>query len=283
MFNPCHELTNELDVCVTSGKAAHNHCRRFNYDKTKIFKLENHRGKIIEKSSKNESIFFYPYALINQTWVMEENNHSITDPDIECGLLIFRHNNKYNEQRPFITSGTIHRDVTGRIHNMTDPNHKSWRNHKSYNGSRLNHTRLYSHHCNEDSCLTHLKAIRLYTPITDLTEWRKRTEYYQGRKAGGVTCRLLRIFGASILFPIFLNLTFSIVLFVNDFRHEWANIFEVIPLMLLCYPQYKVIKFLTRFLFIHRDENILNKDKEEHDRTIAPLEPFLESCLQVRN
>lgn len=31
------------------------------------------------------------------------------------------------------------------------------------------------------------------------------------------------------------------------------------------------------------DENVLKAQKEEHGKTLVPLEPFLESCLQVRN
>ena len=72
------------------------------------------------------------------------------------------------------------------------------------------------------------------------------------------------------------------MLLVNDFRNQKANIFEIIPLVLLFYPQYKTIKFLVQYL-IHRDETVLNREKEENDRNVAPLEPFLESALQVRH
>ena len=59
--------------------------------------------------------------------------------------------------------------------------------------------------------------------------------------------------------------------------------FETIPLLLLIYPQYKCMKFLAQYLLIHRDEDLLNREKEENNKTVAPLEPFLESCLQVSN
>ena len=108
------------------------------------------------------------------------------------------------------------------------------------------------------------------------------TDFYNGIKVGGITCELLQIYGTCILVPILLNLSFNMVVFVHDYRKQKANLFEIIPLLLLFYPQYKTIKFLLQYLFIHRDENLLNKEKEEHDRTVAPLEPFLESCLQVR-
>ena len=86
----------------------------------------------------------------------------------------------------------------------------------------------------------------------------------------------------SIFLPILLNLIFTIVLFVNDFTEKKANIFEIVPLIFLCYPQYKTIKFLAQYILVHRDENLLNEEKEENDRTVAPLEPYLESCLQVK-
>ena len=47
----------------------------------------------------NETIFFYPYSKINGTLVMEEKNHSINDLEIECGLLIFRHNELFLPRR----------------------------------------------------------------------------------------------------------------------------------------------------------------------------------------
>ena len=86
----------------------------------------------------------------------------------------------------------------------------------------------------------------------------------------------------SIIFPILLNLSFNIVLFTNEFRDGKANIFEIVPLILLIFPQYKTIKFLLQYIFIHRDESRLNQDKAHNDRDVAPLEPFLESCFQVR-
>ena len=42
------------------------------------------------------------------------------------------------------------------------------------------------------------------------------------------------------------------------------------------------MKFLAQYLLIHRDEDLLNREKEENNKTVAPLEPFLESCLQVK-
>ena len=138
------------------------------------------------------------------------------------------------------------------------------------------------HYCNEDSCLTHLKSLHFGTSIHDLTEWRKKTDFYVGVKVGGLTCKVLQIYGISILIPILLNLSFTIVVFVNDIRKQKANLFEIIPILILFYPQYKTLKFLLQYIFIYRDENLLNEEKEENNRTVASLEPYLESCLQVR-
>ena len=240
---PCSSITGEFDYCFVAGKESGLNCFSFSKD-SKFFELSQNNVNHVLTSSTNETVFFYPYSRINQTWVMEENNHSIKDPDIKCGLLFYRHNDDDNNQQP----GTL----------------------------------KYNHHYNEDVCLTHLKALHAATSITDLAKWREKIDYILGVKVGGVTCRLLQIYGTCILIPILLNLIFNIVLYINDFQHKKANIFETIPLVLLVYPQYKTIKFLSQYLFVHRDENVLNQEKEENDRTVAPLEPFLESCLQVR-
>ena len=39
--------------------------------------------------------------------------------------------------------------------------------------------------------------------------------------------------------------------------------------------------FLVKYLFVHRDQEVLNQEKDENDMVIAPLEPYLESCIQV--
>ena len=240
LFWPCNSLTSEFDYCVVSGEKSGTYCRNYG---NKMYQFLYERTISVENSSPNDTIFFYPYSWINHTLILDEQNHSIIDSDVECGILIFRHNNIYNEQRQ-----------------------------GSYK---------YPYQCNEDVCLTHLKGLKKLTAITDLTEWRKTTDHLESLKVGGLVCQLLQIYGLSISIPILLNLIFNTVLFVNDFRSNNANIFEIIPLILFAYPQYRTIKFLVKYLFIHQDEQILNQEKEENDRTVAPLEPFLESCLQV--
>ena len=257
---PCGEYTKELDYCLVLGSESATDCFVFKTTNRTVELLEldyqftSHsftnqfyqqllKRKInVEAFSTNENILFYPFSLINQSWVIEEKNHSITDPEIKCGILFLKHyNNKL--QQPYGPS--------------------------------------YDHYCDEDSCLTHLKSLRTGTSISDLSEWKKRADNFHGRKVGGVICYVLQIYGWSILIPILLNLGFHIVLFSNDFHDKEANIFEIIPLMLLVYPQYKTIKFLCEYLFVHRNEEVLNYEKEKNNREVASLEPFLESCLQV--
>ena len=242
-------LTKEFDLCIVSGKESVLYCGRLSKDSKyeELYKSRLIHATHPRHSSTNEKVFFYPYSLINQTVVMQEENHPITDPDVKCGLLLYRHNNEENNyQQP----GTL----------------------------------KYVHYYNEDVCHFHLKSLHSLTSITGLKEWREKNDYIFGINVGvgGLICRLLQIYGACILFPILLNLIFNIVLFINDFRDQKANIFEIIPLLLLVYPQYKILKFLSQYIFNHRDEQILRQEIEESNRTVAPLEPFLESCFQVR-
>ena len=241
-FNPTIR-SDKFDYCSVSGKESYAYCSGFK--PLQFIEQLQKLTILVENSSSKETIFFYPFSLINQTWKIQEKNHSITDPEIKCGVLFFRHNNEYDNQR------------------------------------KKTNLQNYAYNCNEDVCLIHLKALHRDTSITNLTEWRKKTEYYAGRKVGGFTCHLLQIYGWSILIPFILNLSFSIVLFINDFQDGKANIFEIIMIVFAFYSQYKTLKFLMRYLLIHKDENILRQDKDAHDKTVANREPFLESCFQV--
>ena len=199
--------------------------------------------KYVVFSSSNEKTYFYPLSKMNQSFVLEEKGRPITDPDIQCGILEI--------------------DISATKQNTIVPSQ-------------------HNYYCNENACLTHLEYLHAYTSMWDLAKWRKTTDYMNGVKVGGVTCHLLKIYGSSIIIPILLNLFFNVVWYVKDVREKKANLVEVIPLVLLFYPQYKTLKYLAQYLFVHRDENRLNKDKEDNDRSIAHLEPFVESSIQVR-
>ena len=135
--------------------------------------------------------------------------------------------------------------------------------------------------CNEHACQLHLQYLHRSSNIYNLELWKNTTDFIGGIKYGGPICFLLRTYGWFILVPILINTSFTLVVFKNDLETGKANKFEIIPLLLLCYPQYKTLKFLLMYVFCHRDEAVLNRDKEEHDRDLSSLEPFLESCLQV--
>ena len=136
-------------------------------------------------------------------------------------------------------------------------------------------------YCNEDSCLTHLKTLHKSTTISDLSDWRSKVDYLYGFQVGGAPCKMLKIYGTVMLFPILLNLAFNINVFRQDLRQKKANRFELFTVVFLVYYPYKTIKCLLKYLFCHRNEQQLIYDKNEIERRVAPLEPFLESCLQV--
>ena len=236
--------SDDFDYCSVSGQESYTYCSGFKPLQF-IEQLQKVTILVVNSPSK-ETVFFYPFSLINQTWTIQEKNHSITDPKITCGILFFRHNNEYDHQRA-----------------ETD-------------------LKNYVYYCNEDVCLIHLKALHRDTSITNLTEWRKKTEYLAGRKVGGFTCHLLQIYGWSILIPFILNLIFSIVLFIDDFQDGKAKQFEILMIIFAFYTQYKTLKLLMNYLFIHHDEDVLRQDKDANDKIVANREPFLESCFQVR-
>ena len=136
-------------------------------------------------------------------------------------------------------------------------------------------------YCNEDVCLTHIKSLHYQTDIYDYENWKNTTVFNYGVRIGGPVCQLLSIYGYTIIIPILLNLFFNVVIFIQDYRLGKANKFEILPLVFFLYPQYKTIKMLVKYLFVHRDEEVLNQEKDENDMVIAPLEPYLESCIQV--
>ena len=261
LFHPCYFLAGGygpllntwFEFCTVAGEASLTHCLRIqeenatNFQSLVLSRFKYVLGDVLYSSS-NETVFFYSYSWTNQTLVVEEKGQSSIDPKTPCGFLIFRHDNVSQQ--------------------------------KLQEMKKHSHTNTY--HYNEDACRTHLKSLQVTTSIYNLHEWKTRTDYMFSKKVGGKTCELLRIYGISIIFPICLNLFFTYVLFSNDVREGKASNLEIIPVILLVYPQYKTIKFIVQYLFIHHDETQLNLDKTENDRTLASLEPFLESSFQVR-
>ena len=66
LFSFCQQLTQELDFCFVSGKASGLYCDNLKYD-PEFNQLRNARKMLVESSSTNETIFFYPYSKINET------------------------------------------------------------------------------------------------------------------------------------------------------------------------------------------------------------------------
>ena len=88
-----------------------------------------------------------------------------------------------------------------------------------------------------------------------------------------------QIYGYIVLLPILLNFIFNIVTFVEDLKNDKAKLFEVV--FLFIYAQYRCMKFLAKYIFVHRDEQTLNADTEEHNRDVAHMEAYMESGFQV--
>ena len=136
--------------------------------------------------------------------------------------------------------------------------------------------------CGADVCFIHLQKLHESTDIFDLSRWISQLGYVDGLKVGGRTCRLLRGYGRTIIFPILLNLIFSFIIFRRDVKQDNARKYEAIPAIFLFYPQWKSLKYLINYAFKHKDENKLKNDIKEFDRDVACIEPFMESSFQVR-
>ena len=134
--------------------------------------------------------------------------------------------------------------------------------------------------CGTDSCLLHLQRLKYYMNISSLDAWKQETYYSGGVKSGGKTCQLLQQYGLASLVPILLNLTFHILLFLDDVKFGIASKKEAVFVLCLFYPQWKTLRFLYDYLR-NEDENKLNKAKNDFDRDVGALEPFLESAFQV--
>ena len=56
--------------------------------------------------------------------------------------------------------------------------------------------------------------------------------------------------------------------------------FEIIPVLILCYPQWRCCKFLVNYLY-HKDENRLQVEKQTYEREVETMEAFAEAGIQV--
>ena len=134
--------------------------------------------------------------------------------------------------------------------------------------------------CNGNACLYHLQSLKYYLNISSLEEWKQKTYFHAGVKYGGMTCRLLWIYGFASLIPILINIVFTLQVYLEDYKSGKATKAESVSVLLACYPQVKCLKFAIRYLF-HKDVKKFDQDNNEYYDQLGSLEPFLESAFQV--
>ena len=134
--------------------------------------------------------------------------------------------------------------------------------------------------CGSDACLVHLQRLKYKLSISNLTYWRQETFYKHGIKLGGKTCELLWKYGLASLVPILINMTFNVLVFLEDIKVGKTSRIEFIFVLALFYPQWKTIRFLAEYVY-RRNEDQLNEAKQKFDNQVGALEPFLESAFQV--
>ena len=137
--------------------------------------------------------------------------------------------------------------------------------------------------CDDDACRVHLRYLQTYSSsIFDLSSWKSNIEYVSGYgKYGGKLCSLLMLYGYTMSVPILLNMAFSLKVFFDDYKKDKTTMIEIIFVIFLFYPQWKTLKFLAHYLIYHGDEKKLEKERDDFDRNVSTLEPFLESSIQV--
>ena len=135
--------------------------------------------------------------------------------------------------------------------------------------------------CGIDPCLLHLQSLKFTLNISNFDQWKHNTFYSLGKKLGGETCFLLWNYGVACLIPTALNLIYHMFIFVEDLKSGRSSKFECLFVILLFYPQWKTIRFLTEYYF-NKDETQLKDAQCSFSEQFGHIEPFLESGFQVR-
>ena len=135
--------------------------------------------------------------------------------------------------------------------------------------------------CGIDPCLLHLQRLKFTLNISNFDQWKHNTFFSEGKKLGGETCFLLLDYGVACLIPTTLNLMFHMFIFVEDLKSGSASKLECLFVILLFYPQWKTIRFLTAYL-LNKDETQLKDAQCSYSEQFGHIEPFLESGFQVR-
>ena len=145
--------------------------------------------------------------------------------------------------------------------------------------------------CGVNSCQVHMMYLfQQSKDINTFSDWRNNTVYTNGRRLGGEVCRQLRLYGYLTAVPIIIHFSFIVSIFVLEKRAKERKhgclehvilIFEILLVLIQWYAPYIVVKYLLRYIFKHRDEAVLEAEKERFERDIGVLEPFAEAVLQV--
>jgi hypothetical protein len=137
--------------------------------------------------------------------------------------------------------------------------------------------------CDKSVCSIHLDSVSLkfYAKEFSYEKWENLMNYDNAnRRIGGQICNVLTIYGWSILIPILLNITFHICIFYRDLNKKKVSRFEIIPVLILCYPQWRCIKMLVSYLY-HKNESRLQSEKQTYEREVETMEAFAEAGIQV--
>ena len=134
--------------------------------------------------------------------------------------------------------------------------------------------------CQSNSCLLHLQYLKMRFNISSLENWKTNTFFNRAQKMGGRTCRLLWQYGIASLVPSILNVVFHLLLFREDMKLDQASKYEILFVFIQFYPQWKALRILFSFI-CNGSESVLNYAKDQFDKDIGSLEPFIESAFQV--
>ena len=133
--------------------------------------------------------------------------------------------------------------------------------------------------CGSDPCLVHLQNLKYFANISTLDTWQQDI-YNYGIKYGGKTCQHLWWYGLATLVPILFNLTFNMLVFLEDIKLGNASKKDIVFVLAMSYPQWKTVKFLFEYIH-HKNEARQDKAKKDFDDRVGLLEPFLEAAFQV--
>ena len=153
----------------------------------------------------------------------------------------------------------------------------------NFNEPPIDSQELLEKTCNVDSCTAHVMSLRDLTfgKIYNFESWKSITTYdIYGRRLGGRICSYLPRYGYWIIVPVMMNFVFHLAVILCDLRTGKSGRKEIFFALILCYPQWRLVKILTGYFF-HKDEEKLNNQKIIYERDIETAEAYLEATIQV--